>query len=43
MDNAIGEFLRARRQLVRPEDVALEPGGRRRVSGLRREEVAMLA
>ncbi len=43
MDNAIGEFLRARRQLVRPEDVDLEPGGRRRVSGLRREEVAMLA
>ncbi|MFI7674610.1 helix-turn-helix transcriptional regulator [Actinophytocola sp. NPDC049390] len=43
MDNAIGEFLRARRELVRPEDVDLEPGGRRRVSGLRREEVAMLA
>ncbi|GAB1514054.1 helix-turn-helix domain-containing protein [Actinophytocola sp. KF-1] len=43
MDNAIGAFLRARRELVRPEDVDLEPGGRRRVSGLRREEVAMLA
>ena len=43
MDNAIGAFLRARRELVRPEDVDLAPGPRRRVSGLRREEVAMLA
>jgi transcriptional regulator with XRE-family HTH domain len=43
VDNAIGEFLRARRELVRPEDVDLEPGGGRRVSGLRREEVALLA
>jgi len=43
MDNAIGQFLRARRELVRPEDVDLEPGGRRRVAGLRREEVALLA
>jgi transcriptional regulator with XRE-family HTH domain len=29
--------------LVRPEDVGLSPGGRRRVSGLRREELALLA
>jgi len=36
-------FLRARREQVRPEDVGLLPGGRRRVSGLRREELAMLA
>lgn len=43
MDNAIGVFLRARRELVRPQDVDLEPGGHRRVSGLRREEVALLA
>ena len=43
MDNAIGAFLRARRELVRPEDVDLAPGTRRRVSGLRREEVALLA
>jgi transcriptional regulator with XRE-family HTH domain len=43
MDNAIGAFLRARRELVRPEDVDLLPGGRRRVPGLRREEVALLA
>jgi transcriptional regulator with XRE-family HTH domain len=44
-ENLIGEYLRARRELVRPEDVGLpDPGnGRRRVPGLRREEVAMLA
>jgi transcriptional regulator with XRE-family HTH domain len=41
--NALGEYLRARRQQVRPEDVGLIPGGRRRVAGLRREELAMLA
>jgi transcriptional regulator with XRE-family HTH domain len=41
--NALGEFLRARRALVRPEDVGLPGGGLRRVPGLRREEVAMLA
>jgi transcriptional regulator with XRE-family HTH domain len=41
--NAIGEFLRARRELVRPEDVDLAPGARRRVPGLRRTEVALLA
>ncbi|MDA0184502.1 helix-turn-helix transcriptional regulator [Solirubrobacter phytolaccae] len=43
MDNRIGDFLRARRELVRPEDVGLEPSGRRRVPGLRREELALLA
>ncbi|MGW5416371.1 helix-turn-helix transcriptional regulator [Actinomadura geliboluensis] len=37
------EFLRTRRARVRPEDVGLPAGGRRRVPGLRREEVAMLA
>jgi transcriptional regulator with XRE-family HTH domain len=41
--NVIGEFLRARRALLRPEDVGLPDYGRRRVDGLRREEVAMLA
>jgi transcriptional regulator with XRE-family HTH domain len=41
--NALGEFLRARRQQVRPADVGLIPGARRRVAGLRREELAMLA
>jgi transcriptional regulator with XRE-family HTH domain len=43
-ENPIGEFLRARRELVRPEDVGIsDRTGRRRVTGLRREEVAMLA
>ena len=41
--SAVGDYLRARRALVQPEDVGLprEPG--RRVGGLRREEVARLA
>ena len=43
-ENPIGEYLRARRELVRPEDVELpDVGSHRRVPGLRREEVAMLA
>jgi transcriptional regulator with XRE-family HTH domain len=39
----VGDYLRARRGLVQPEDVGIprEPG--RRVDGLRREEVARLA
>jgi transcriptional regulator with XRE-family HTH domain len=41
--NALGEYLRSRRQQVRPEDVGLVPGARRRVDGLRREELAMVA
>jgi transcriptional regulator with XRE-family HTH domain len=40
---ALGQYLRARRELVRPEDVNLRPAGPRRVPGLRREELAMLA
>ncbi|GAB2814750.1 helix-turn-helix transcriptional regulator [Actinoallomurus bryophytorum] len=39
----LGDYLRARRELVRPEDVGLPGGARRRVRGLRREELAMLA
>ena len=39
----LGEYLRARRALVRPEDAGLPAGGRRRVPGLRREELAALA
>ncbi|MFG1609948.1 helix-turn-helix transcriptional regulator [Actinoplanes sp. NPDC049265] len=39
----LGDFLRARRDRLRPEDVGLEPGGRRKVAGLRREELALLA
>ena len=41
--NALGDFLRARRDQVRPEAVGLVPGARRRAPGLRREELAMLA
>ncbi|WP_123027344.1 helix-turn-helix domain-containing protein [Mycolicibacterium stellerae] len=41
--NALGEYLRARRAQVRPEDVGLVAGSRRRVRGLRREELATLA
>jgi len=41
--NQLGEFLRARRELTRPEDFGLPDPGRRRVPGLRREEVALLA
>ncbi|MBB2773428.1 MULTISPECIES: helix-turn-helix domain-containing protein [Mycolicibacterium] len=40
----LGEFLRARRAQVNPEDVGLQHyGERRRVAGLRREELAQLA
>jgi transcriptional regulator with XRE-family HTH domain len=42
-DGALAQFLRARRSLVQPADVGLPAGGRRRVTGLRREEVAVLA
>jgi transcriptional regulator with XRE-family HTH domain len=41
--SALGEFLRVRRERLRPEDVGLPSGWRRRVPGLRREEVALLA
>ncbi|MET9402704.1 helix-turn-helix transcriptional regulator [Kitasatospora sp. NPDC002965] len=40
---ALGAFLRARRGRVAPELVGLAGGGRRRVQGLRREELAQLA
>ncbi|WP_030410660.1 helix-turn-helix transcriptional regulator [Streptomyces sp. NRRL S-1448] len=40
----LGEFLRSRRARLRPEDLGLpDYGGRRRVPGLRREELARLA
>jgi transcriptional regulator with XRE-family HTH domain len=41
--NQIGEYLRARREQVPPEQVGLRDNGRRRVPGLRRDELAMLA
>lgn len=43
-DNALGAFLRACRDRVSPEQAGLSPvGDRRRVGGLRREELALLA
>jgi transcriptional regulator with XRE-family HTH domain len=39
----LADFLRRRRESVKPEDVGLPGGGRRRTPGLRREEVAQLA
>lgn len=41
--NHLGEFLRSRRGRLSPEDVGVPSYGRRRVSGLRREELAQLA
>ncbi|MGW9404133.1 helix-turn-helix transcriptional regulator [Arthrobacter sp. NPDC055585] len=41
--NALGAYLRARRALVTPQEAGIPDGGVRRVPGLRREEVAMLA
>jgi transcriptional regulator with XRE-family HTH domain len=41
--NALGDYLRSRREQLCPEDVGLIAGTRRRVAGLRREEVATLA
>jgi transcriptional regulator with XRE-family HTH domain len=41
--NHLGEFLRARRAALRPEDIGMASYGARRVAGLRREEVAVLA
>lgn len=42
-DNLLGEYLRACRERVSPADVGIEGLGPRRVPGLRREEVALLA
>jgi transcriptional regulator with XRE-family HTH domain len=41
--NQLGAFLRARRELVTPQQAGLSDDGLRRVPGLRREEVALLA
>ncbi|MET9734933.1 helix-turn-helix transcriptional regulator [Streptomyces sp. NPDC006458] len=39
----LGDFLRQHRAAVRPADVGMEPSlARRRVAGLRREELALL-
>ena len=39
----LAAFLRSRRERLRPEDVGLPSGARRRTPGLRREEIAVLA
>ena len=39
----LAEFLRQRREALQPDDVGLPRGHRRRTSGLRREEVALLS
>jgi transcriptional regulator with XRE-family HTH domain len=41
--NPLGAYLQARRGLVTPEQAGIPPGLHRRVAGLRREEVALLA
>ncbi|MEU3183568.1 helix-turn-helix transcriptional regulator [Streptomyces sp. NPDC006923] len=41
--NLLGDYVRARRNLVTPEQVGIPVVGIRRVPGLRREEIAMLA
>ncbi|WP_327155034.1 helix-turn-helix domain-containing protein [Streptomyces tubercidicus] len=42
-DNALGEFLKARRGRVSPSHADLPAHGRRRVAGLRRDELAQPA
>ncbi|MBO3675687.1 helix-turn-helix transcriptional regulator [Streptomyces sp. NEAU-YJ-81] len=42
-DNDLGDFLRSSRSGLRPEEVGMASYGTRRVPGLRREEVAVLA
>ncbi|MFE2018940.1 helix-turn-helix transcriptional regulator [Streptomyces sp. NPDC059499] len=39
----LADFLRHRREAIRPAEVGISDGPRRRTAGLRREEVAMLA
>jgi transcriptional regulator with XRE-family HTH domain len=41
--NHLGDYLRARRGQVTPSEVGLVAGPRRRVAGLRRDELALLA
>ncbi|MFC9910885.1 helix-turn-helix transcriptional regulator [Streptomyces sp. NPDC127197] len=41
--NTLGRYLRARRELISPDEAGVLDQGNRRVPGLRREEVAFLA
>jgi len=43
VDSPLGDYLRARRAGLRPEDVGIRSISSRRVEGLRRDEVAQLA
>lgn len=43
MNTDLGDFLQSRRARIQPADAGLREYGRRRVPGLRREEVAQLA
>ena len=43
MTSSLGDYLRARRATTRPVDAGFPAGGRRQVTGLRREEVAVAA
>jgi transcriptional regulator with XRE-family HTH domain len=43
MTGELGAFLRSRRDRLTPESVGIAPYGRRRVPGLRRDELAQLA
>jgi transcriptional regulator with XRE-family HTH domain len=42
MRSKLGEFIRVHRERIKPDDVGLPSGGRRRTPGLRREELAQL-
>lgn len=39
--STLGDYLRVRRERLRPDDVGLPAGPRRRVPGLRREKLAL--
>jgi transcriptional regulator with XRE-family HTH domain len=39
----LGDFLRSRRAAIKPEDIGIPAGPRRRTPGLRREELAQIA
>jgi transcriptional regulator with XRE-family HTH domain len=43
VNKALGDFLRSRRDAADPDELRLPSYGRRRVSGIRREELAVLA
>ncbi len=42
MHKKLGEFIRAHRERIRPEELGFPKGGRRRTPGLRREELAQV-